>query len=162
MIPFQSFKVGLFSHLLQPIWMNIFGSQLAGGPRLIPISLLQFFKTSQIYLANAFFGTKYFATKWNILTKKMHQPNVWLMRNLANTTFSQNQKLHLVRILWTYSKHVSKTDFAEFKTQFPIENFLCFICHGNFCLRALIWKKSKRNVLYAIKCKNITYKISYS
>ena len=30
---------------------------------------------------------------------------------------------------------------SPFKIHFPIENFLCFVCHGNLCLRALIWKK---------------------
>ena len=32
---------------------------------------------------------------------------------------------------------------SPFKTHFPIGNFLCFVCHGNCSLRALIWKKTK-------------------
>ena len=40
-----------------------------GDPRLMRISLLQFFKTFQIYLANAFFEPKYLANAGNALAR---------------------------------------------------------------------------------------------
>ena len=39
-----------------------FQLKYTGDPRLMQILLLQFFKTFQIYLGNAFFGPKYFIT----------------------------------------------------------------------------------------------------
>ena len=39
---------------------------------------------------------------------------------------------------------------SPFKTHYSIENFLCFVCQGNFSLWAIIWKtnKQKENTMY--------------
>ena len=52
------------------------------------IALLQFFgQKSQKHSMNEINSPKFTLGKW-------HKPNIWLMRNLANANFSQNQKSH--------------------------------------------------------------------
>ena len=103
---------------------------------LVRISLLRFFKTFQKYLAYAFLGYLFhycdFCTWlmqfWGYLffgqkqpknctneinspkfaLGKLHKPNIWLMRILANSNFSQNQKSHQARTLCTSKKTFQK------------------------------------------------------
>ena len=65
------------------------------------ISLLQFFKTFQKYLANAFLGQNMSLLRFFIIAKyrkiavmKYFDPKNALAKYLANATFSQNQKSH--------------------------------------------------------------------
>ena len=77
-----------------------------GDPRLMRISLLQFFKTFHRYLAYAFFGlfislVRFLGQKQpKNRTNEINSPKFALGKShLANANFSQNQKSHQARTL---------------------------------------------------------------